>query len=88
MFINFGSFDSAFEAYDVTFEIYIDGKLTSSQTMEAPRMMIESQFVNLLEQIRRDSRHIKVRMTRPIEIWDSFEKRNKILQNYIEVENR
>ena len=76
------------DTYEVTFEIYIDGKLTSRQSMQAPRMMIEAQFVNMLQQIKRDRRQIKLKMSRDEIIWDNFENKERVIQHYIEVENR
>lgn len=76
------------DTYEVTFEIYIDGKLTSRQSMEAPQMMIEAQFVNMLKQIKRDVRPIKLKMSRNEVVWDKFENKEKIVELYIEVENR
>ena len=76
------------DVYEVTLEVFIDGNLASSQNMQAPRMMIEAQFINLLQQMRRDSRHIKIKMSRPEVIWDNFEMKEKTLINSIEVDNR
>ena len=74
--------------YEVTLEVFIEGNLASSQTMQAPRMMIEAQFISLLQQMRRDSRHIKIKMSRPEVFWDNFDKVEKTLINSIEVDNR
>lgn len=52
------------DIYKVTFEIYINDKLTSRQIIQAPRMIIESQFLSLVKQASQDYRHIRIKMSR------------------------
>lgn len=72
-----------FETYEVTFEIYIEDKLVNKQTIEAPRAMIEASFMQTVNQIARDKRPMKIRMSRPEIIWDNFENKKKVLTNEV-----
>ncbi len=72
-----------FETYGVTFEIYIEDKLVNKQTIEAPRAMIEASFMQTVNQIARDKRPMKIRMSRPEIIWDNFENKKKVLTNEV-----
>lgn len=76
-----------FTTYEVTFEVYIEDKLTNKQTMEAPKEMLIANFLQTAQQIQNDRRPIKVKMIRPDIIWDNFEQKQKILYNEISVSN-
>ncbi len=77
-----------FEIHDVTFEIYIDNQMTQSQRMQAPQEMIIMNFVRLAKQMKDDPRPIRVKLIRPVVIWDPFEQKQKILNNMIELSNK
>lgn len=72
-----------FETYEVVFEIYIEDKLASKQTMQAPKEILMANFMQTVNQIARDKRPIKIRMTRPETIWDNFENTQKVLENEV-----
>lgn len=74
---------NVFEPYEVTFEIYIEDKLSKKQTMQAPKEMLMINFIQTVNQISKDQRPIKIRMLRPEVIWDSFENKQKVLNNEI-----
>lgn len=76
-----------FETYEVVLETYIEDKLINKQTMDAPQQIIIMQFLQLMEQVKNDSRPIKIRMTRPEIIWDNFENKQKVLTNEISFSN-
>ena len=80
-------FSSVFETYEVVLETYIEDKLVNKQTMQAPKEFIMIQFVQLMEQVKNDSRPLKIRMTRPEVIWDSFENKQKVLTNEVAFSN-
>lgn len=75
------------EAFTCTFEITVDG-VTKSQTMQAPRMMIEQQFISLLQDIQQMRKPAKIKLSRPVEIWDQFSQRMLRNENSITVMNR
>ena len=83
MFINMGSM---FETYEATFETYLEDKLVGKQTIEAPKEMIMISFVQKMNQIKQDSRPLKVRVTRQETILDDF-KKEKVLEHEIAFSN-
>lgn len=85
MRINFNGF--GFETYEVTCEFYIEDKLMKRQVSEAPKEMIMMTFIQTMEQMSRDKRPMKFIMSRPETIWDSFEKKEKILNNFVSFSN-
>lgn len=80
-------FGNIFETHKVTFEIYIEDKLTNRQTIHAPKEMIIINFLQTAEQIKTDKRPIKIKMIRQEVIWDSFEQKQRVLNNEIELSN-
>ena len=76
-----------FEPYEVIFEVYIEDKLTNRQQMQAPKEMLIANFLQTAKQIQTDRRPIKIKMTRPEEIWDNFEQRRRVLNNEIALSN-
>jgi hypothetical protein len=84
MFINM---DGVFETYKVEVETYIEDKMINKQTIRAPKEIIMMQFAQLYEQVKQDKRPIKIKMTRPETIWDSFENKQKVITNIIAFSN-
>ena len=80
-------FGNMFETYKVTFEVYIEDKLTNKQTMEAPKEMLMMNFLQTVEQVQNDKRPLKIRMSRPEVIWDNFENKQKVLNNEVVFSN-
>lgn len=80
-------FSDMFESYQVTFEIYIEDKLTNRQSMQAPKEMLTANFLQTVKQISNDKRPIKIKMFRPEIIWDKFENKQKTLNNEVEFSN-
>lgn len=72
-----------FETYEVTFEIYIEDKLVNKQTVQAPKELLMANFIQTVNQIARDKRPMKIRMSRPEIIWDNFENKEKIIENEV-----
>lgn len=72
---------------EVIFEVYIEDKLTNRQQMSAPKEMLIANFLQTAKQIQADPRPIKIKMIRPYTIWDEFEKKQKTLNNEIELSN-
>lgn len=79
-------FEEAFGVYDVVFEIYV-GNSVRKQRMQAPKEMIQLNFIQTVNQIAEDSRPTKIRMVREVTIWDKFENKQKTLENVIEFRN-
>lgn len=76
-----------FETHEVTFEVYIEDKLTNRQQMQAPKGILIANFLQTAKQIQADRRPIKIKMIRPEEIWDKFEQRRRVINNEIELSN-
>ena len=58
--------------FSCTFEITVGDK-TQSQTMEAPRIMLEQNFEQLVGQAAQDTRPIKVKMKRMQRVYNNFD---------------
>lgn len=84
IFINI---EDMLEMHEVTFEVYIEDKLTNRQQMQAPKEMLIANFLQTAKQIQNDKRPIKIKMIRPEVIWDSFEQKQRVLNNEIELSN-
>ena len=79
------NFDNIFgEQYEVDFEVYIEDKVVQKQKMQAPDMMLVSNFMQVANQIRADRRPMKIKMIRPDIIWDRFEQMQKPFNYEIE----
>lgn len=72
-----------FETYEVVFEIYIEDKIVNKQKMQAPKEILMANFVQTVNQIARDKRPMKIRMSRQDIIWDEFENKQRALENEV-----
>ena len=72
-----------FEIYDVMFEIYIEDKLVKQQTMQAPKELLIANFMQTVNQIAKDAKPIKIKMSRPETIWDKFENKQRVVTNEV-----
>lgn len=77
-----------FEIYEITLEIDVKDEGVQSQTMRAPKEILIANFIQLANQIKNDPRTIRMKMSRPVIIWDPFEQEQKILHNVIELCNK
>lgn len=67
------------ESYEVTIEVYIGKEKVQQQTVQAPKEFLIANFMQLAQQIKNDTRPMKIRMTRPEVIYDNFKKKQKTL---------
>lgn len=65
------------------FEIYLEDKLIQKQSAEAPKEMLMATFVQTMQDIAQDKRAMKLRMVRPVVIYDNFENKEKTLYNEV-----
>lgn len=77
MFNHFQMFD---DLYDVIFEI-TEGDNVRKQQMQAPRIIIEQQFLQLMQQAVNVQIPVKIKLSRTEQIYDNFD------QKFIEQEN-
>ena len=75
------------DAYEVDFEVYVGDQLTQRQKIKAPQEMLMINFIQTAQQIGSNVRPMKIKMTRPETIWDSFENKEKVLTNEISFSN-
>lgn len=80
-------FRSLFDIQEVDFEIYVGNALIQKQKLQAPKEILMANFVQTVNQIGSDKRPMKIKMLRPETIWDSFENKEKVLNNEIEFSN-
>lgn len=71
----------------MTYEIYIGDQLVNRETIQAPFMIHKSQYLNLIQQVANDNRPMKFKIIKQEIIYDEFEQKQKILNNYIEFSN-
>ena len=87
MNINFNGFGFDMEMFDVTIEIFLEDKIIQRKRMQAPKEMLMINFVQTAQKIKPDKRPMKIRMSRQEAIWDSFEKKEKIIDLDVECMN-
>lgn len=75
-----------FELFDVTFEI-TEGNNIRNQRMQAPRMLIEQQFLQLIQQAANLQTPIKVKMSRIEQIYDNFDQKMVDRENSVSFMN-
>ena len=75
------------EPMDVIFEQYIGNACVQRQKLIMPPTFLEAQFKSMMNQIARQSQPMKIKMIRFEEIWDEFEKKRKVIENFIEFQN-
>lgn len=80
-------FGNILEMFEVTFDVFIEDQMTNRQILKAPKEMLIMQFIQLYEQVKQDKRPIKIRMSRPITIWDNFENVEKLIPNTVTFSN-
>ena len=68
------------EIFVCTFEIIV-GENTQWRTLEAPRIMLEREFISLVNEAANNPNPIKVKMSRKVPIWNPFD------NQWIEQEN-
>lgn len=84
MFIDFGFG----ETYRVIIETYIGNQCIQRQSLNAPEQVLKIQFMGLMQQIAQENRPMCVKMIVYDVIWDEFEKKQKVLENYVEFKNK
>ncbi len=84
MFFDFG-FD---ETYQVIIETYLGTQCIQRQSLNAPEQILKMQFMGLVQQIAQENRPMRAKMIIPEVIWDEIEKKQKVLENYVEFRNK
>lgn len=75
-----GAFNGFGDVYECGLTINRDGH-EQKQRLQAPRMMIETQFANLLAQATQTETPIQITITYDYTLWDQFENKQLPRQN-------
>ena len=83
MFFNFGFS----QPHTVTLERCIGNALVRSQQFSAPPEFLQAQFMQLVQQVAKQSQPMKICMIRWEEVWNKFEGKWKKLELDMEFKN-
>ena len=75
------------DIFEVIFEIYVEDKLVQRQSAQAPKEFLLANFVQLAQQIKDDTRPLRVKMIYPVTIWDPFEQQQRVLDTGYDLRN-
>ena len=84
--VNFGGIDERFETFECMIDIETNGN-KQRQRIQAPRIMIEQQFMSLVQQAVQADRPVKVILSRMVPVYDEFNDKWIEIENYIAFEN-
>ena len=62
------------EVFECTFDIEVEDRI-QHQTVQAPRVALEQQFLGLVQQAAKSNKPTKVKMSRQVPIYDNFDKK-------------
>lgn len=71
----------------VVLEQYIGNACVQRQKLSMQPIFLKAQFKQMINQIAKQKQPMKVKMIRFEEIWDEFEKKRKVIENFIEIQN-
>lgn len=83
----FASFDTSSlfgDIYDVAIEIYVGNQLVQSDSVSAPRMIVEQNYLQLVNQIIHNQQPMSVKMIRPVDVYDENDNYVRTLFNSVE----
>jgi hypothetical protein len=69
-------------------EVEVKDEGIQRQTVRAPKEIIIANFIQLAKQIKNDPRTIRMKLSRPVIIWDPFEQKQNVIDHVIELWNR
>ena len=69
--VNFGGMGEQFETFDCMIDIEENGN-KQRQRMQAPRIMIQQQFMSLVQQAAQANHPVRVRLSRMSQVYDEF----------------
>lgn len=83
MFFNFG----LSEPIEVLLEQYIGNACVSRQQISAPPEILQTQFLQLVQHVARQSQPMKIRMVRWEDVWSQIDNEWKKLELSVEFKN-
>lgn len=75
-----------FDTFIVVFEIESQGN-TTTQTMNAPQMIIENEFVNLVQQAIQINSPCRIKMSMTVTVQDDINHTAKNIEHFVEFKN-
>lgn len=78
---------NGFDIEEVIFEQYVGNQLVHRQQMSGPAVVLQAQFMQMMEQISRAKQPTRIRMVKYDSIWDNFDGQRKQIENSIEFKN-
>lgn len=79
---NFGN------TYEATFEIYVGDQCVHKQTISTLEIMLKQQFAQIIQQIANESKPMRCKMIVKDIVWDKIDKKQIVLDNYVEFKNK
>lgn len=74
------------EVFECTFDIEVEDRI-QHQTVQAPRVALERQFLGLAQQAAKSNKPMRVKMSRQIPIYDNFDKKWIVRENSVAFAN-
>ena len=74
------------EVFECTFDIEVEDRI-QHQTVQAPRVVLEQQFLGLAQQAAKSNKPMRVKMSRQISIYDNFDKKWIVRENSVAFAN-
>ena len=74
------------EVFECTFDIEVEDRI-QHQTVQAPRVALEKQFLGLAKQAAKSNKPMRVKMSRQIPIYDNFDKKWIVRENSVAFAN-
>lgn len=76
-----------FEIFDCVIEVEVVGQVQVQQ-IQAPRMIIQQQFLQLVQQAANDSRSVRIKLSRQVECVNEWNGETKMREASIEFMNK
>ena len=74
------------EVFECTFDIEVEDRI-QHQTVQAPRVALERQFLGLAQQAAKSNKPMRIKMSRQIPIYDNFDKKWIVRENSVAFAN-
>lgn len=75
-----------FDTFEVTLEIENQGNV-ETYVNDAPQMIIQSQFIGLVQQAAQVDVPYRIKLSRIVQIYDEFNHTTKDIEHYLEFKN-
>lgn len=76
-----------FEIFECTIEVWVDGRIHSN-TVQAPRIVIQQNFLELVQQAVNDNKPVRIKLSRMVECFNEWTGETKMREASIAFMNR